>query len=72
MKGQKVDCAKSLRVIVLNNQSRSVKQFLAKLDRYKPFDPYGVVQFTSLPRCIRFSRNEGDDIPQVKEYLMLK
>ena len=72
MKCQKEDCAQCLTVMVLKNQSRRAKQFLAKLDKSKPFDPYVVVPFTSVPRFIRYSRNEGDEIPQVQEYLLLQ
>ena len=57
--------------MVMKNQTRRVKEFLAHLDKSHPFDPYVVVPFTSLPRFIRYAHNEDKDIPQVEEYLLL-
>ena len=68
---ERVNCAQCLTVMALRNQTRRVKQFLARFDKTQPFDPYVVVAFTSLPRFIRFSRNEGEDILQVQDYLLL-
>ena len=67
----RVNCAQCLTVMALRNQTRRVKQFLAHFDKTQPFDPYVVVPFTSLPRFIRFSHNEGEDILQVQDYLLL-
>ena len=68
---KRVDCAQCLRVVVLKKQTRRVKQFLARLDKSHPFNPYVVVPFTSLQRFIRYAHNEDKDIPQVEEYLLL-
>ena len=68
---ERVNCAQCLTVMALRNQTRRVKQFLARFDKTQPFDPYIVVAFTSLPRFIRFSHNEGEDILQVQDYLLL-
>ena len=50
---------------------RSLKQFLAHLDTSRPFDPYVVVSFISLPRIMRYAHNDENDIPHVEEYLLL-
>ena len=65
------NCAQCLTVMAFRNQTRRVKQFLARFDKSKPFDPYVVVAFTSLPRFFRFSHNQGEDILQVQDYLLL-
>ena len=70
MPGQRVNCAQCVTVMVLKNQTRRVKHFLANLDKSHPFNPYVVVPFTSLPRFIRYAINEDKDIPQVEEYLL--
>ena len=57
--------------MVLKNQTRRVKEFLAHLDKSHPFNPYVVVPFTSRPGFIRYAHNEDKDIPQVEEYLLL-
>ena len=67
---ERVKCAQCLTVMALRNQTRRVKQFVPSLDKTKPFDP-SVVAFSSLPRLIRFSHNEGDDITQLQDYLLL-
>ena len=71
MPGNRVNCAQCLMVMVLKNQTRRVKQFLARLDNTHPFNPYVVVPFSSLPRFIRYAQNEEKDIPQIEEYLLL-
>ena len=71
MSCKRVDCAQCLTVMVLKNQTRRVNEFLAHLDKSRPFNPYVVVPFTSLPRFIRYAHNEDKDIPQVEEYLLL-
>ena len=67
----RVNCAPCLTVMALKNQALRVKQFLAHFDKTKPFDPYFVVAFTSLPRFIRLSHNEAEEIQQVQVYLLL-
>ena len=57
--------------MVLKNQTRRVKQFLAHLDKAHPFDPYFVIPLTSLPSFIRYAHNEDKYIKQVEEYLLL-
>ena len=68
---ERVNCWQSLTVMALRNQTRRVKQFLARFDKTQPFDPDVFVAFTSLPWFIRFSHNEGQDIPQVQDYPLL-
>ena len=66
-----VNGAQCLTVMVLKNQTRRVKQFLAHLVKSSNFDPYVVGSFTSLPWFTRYSHNEEEDIPQVAEYPLL-
>ena len=68
---ERVNCAQCLTVMALRNQTRRVKQFLARFDKTRPIVPDVLVAFTSLPRLIRFSDNEAEDIPQVQDYLLL-
>ena len=70
MQCKRLNCAQCLTVMLLNNQTRRVKYFLAHLAKSQ-FNPYVVVPFTSLPRFIRYSHNEDEDIPPVEEYLPL-
>ena len=65
MPSERVNWAQYRTVMALRNQNPRVKQFLARFDKPNPFDPC-VFAFTSLPRFIRFSHNEGEDIPQVR------
>ena len=68
---ERVNCAPCLTVTAFRIQTVRLKQFLARFDKTQPFDPYVVVAFTSLPRFIRFSHNESEDITQVQDYLLL-
>ena len=71
MSCKRVNCAQCLTVMVLKNQTRRLNQFLAHLAKSRPFDPYVVVPFTSLPRFIRYSQKEEEDIAQGEEYLLV-
>ena len=44
---ERVNCAQCLTLMAARIQTRRVKQFLAHLDKTKPFDPYVVVAVTS-------------------------
>ena len=68
---ERVNCAQCLTVMALRKQTRRLKTFLQRFEKSQPFDPYVVVAFTSLPWFIRFSHNEGEDILQVQDYLLL-
>ena len=71
MRCERLNCGQCLSVMALRNQTSRLKTFLTSYDKSQPFDPYFVVALTSLPRFIRFSHNEGENILQREDYLLL-
>ena len=57
--------------MVLKKKTRRLKQFPTSIFRSDYFDQYCVGPFTAVPRFLRISLDNGEDIRQVQEYLVL-
>ena len=54
----------------LKNDARAVDQFLDKIDKSKPFDPYVVIPSDELPTFVIEGCLGAKDYGQVKAYLL--
>ena len=67
---ERINCAQCLTVLALNNDAPGVNQFLSKVDKSKPFDPYVVIPSDALHTWVKEGCLRPKHYGQVKAFLL--
>ena len=67
---ERIDCAQSLTVLALKNDSPGVNQFLSNVDKSKQFDPYVVITSDGLHTWVIEGCLLPKDYARVKAYFL--